>query len=363
MAKASAGRGDRAKSVGDDMIVRAIVLLFLGIATFVAPQAPPAQKVTINYPTRSGAAWPLFIAKEGGYFLKYGLDVNLVFANHPLGIAMVMSGEAQMSSYSLESTMQASVRDSSLVIVGNSLSRAVFALVANKEFKSVRELKGKRIAVSAIGDPPYNYGIALLRKFGLGSRDVQWVPIGTDVNGRVAALEGGRADATMLTPPAYFKLEAEGYRTLANLTDYDDLFASTMYVMKKSTVAANPKLAERLIQAQAEAVKRFYDDKAFAVQAYQVYDRQSREDVERFYEIYKNGNLLERVPYVHAAAFKFVLDQQSDPQMAALMKGVDYRKVVDNGPVDRLVKEGFFEKLFGPGIKAEEERKSKLAFR
>jgi len=136
-----------------------------------------------------------------------------------------------------------------------------------------------------------------------------------------------------------------------------------MYVMKRSLVAANPKLAELLIKAQAEAIKRFYDDKAFSVQAYQIYDRQSREDVERFYDIYKKGNLFERVPYVQAAAFKFVIDQQSDPQMAALMKGVDYKKAVDNGPVDRLVKEGFFEKLFGPGVKAEQDRKAKLAFR
>ena len=45
------------------------------------------------------------------------------------------------------------------------------------------------------------------------------------------------------------------------------------------------------------------------------------------------------------------------------MKGYDYRKVVDNSHVDRLVKSGFYEKLFGPGIKMEEDRKSKLAFR
>jgi hypothetical protein len=31
--------------------------------------------------------------------------------------------------------------------------------------------------------------------------------------------------------------------------------------------------------------------------------------------------------------------------------------------VDRLVREGFFETLFGPGVKAEEQRKAKLAFR
>jgi hypothetical protein len=58
-----------------------------------------------------------------------------------------------------------------------------------------------------------------------------------------------------------------------------------------------------------------------------------------------------------------VISQQTDPQLIQLMRGYDYRKVVDNSTVARLVKEGFFEKLFGPGIKAEEERKAPLAFR
>src|SRR5215813_2393279 len=358
MAKTATRREHCTKNLGNHMISR---ILFAALLAASSLQQP--QKITINFPTRSGASWPLFIAKEGGYYQKYGLDANLVFANHPAGVAMVISGEAQMASYSLESAMQASARDSSLVMVGNSLNKAVFALVARKEFSTAIELKGRRIAVTQIGDPPYNYGVALLRKFGLSSRDVQWVPIGTDVNGRVAALESGRVDATMLTAPAYFKLEATGYKTLANLTDYDDIFASTMYLMKKSVIAANPKLPELLIKAQAEAIKRFYDDKLFAVQAYRVYDPQSAEDVERFYDIYKKGNLFERVPYVQAAAFKSVVEQQSDPQLVALMKGVDYRKVVDNGPVERLVKEGFFEKLFGPGIKGESERNAKCAFR
>ena len=340
------------------MIAKLTLLLMALVGALQQP-----QKITINYPTRSGASWPLFIAKEGGYYQKYGLDVNLVFAGHPAGVAMIISGEAQMASYSLESSMQAGAKDASLVMVGNSLNKAVFALVARKEIKSVKELKGKRIAVSQIGDPPYNYGNALLQKFGMSSRDVQWIPVGTDVNGRVAALEGGRVDATLLTAPAYFKLETAGFNTLANIADYDDIFASTIYLMKRNIIAQNPKLPELLIKAHAEAIKRFYDDKAFAVKAYQVYDPQSRADVERFYDIYSKGNLFERVPYLLAPAVKSVSGQQSDPQLAALMKGFDYRKVVDNGTVDRLVKEGFFEKLFGPGIKTEEDRKSRLAFR
>jgi hypothetical protein len=45
------------------------------------------------------------------------------------------------------------------------------------------------------------------------------------------------------------------------------------------------------------------------------------------------------------------------------MKTFDFRTIIDNSTVVRLVREGFFEKLFGPGIRDEEERKAKLAFR
>ena len=55
--------------------------------------------------------------------------------------------------------------------------------------------------------------------------------------------------------------------------------------------------------------------------------------------------------------------QQTDPRMATTMKEFDFHKVIDNSVVSRLVKEGFFEKLFGAGIKAEEERRAKLAYR
>ena len=333
------------------------------LASGAARGAPALQKITISYPTRSAASWPIFMAHQGGFYQKYGMDANVVFGVHPAPVAMVLSGEAQMTNYSLESAMQATARDNSLTVVGSWLNKAVFALVTQKKFSRVQELKGKRIAVSQLGDAPSNYAIALLKDYGLGSRDVQWIPVGTDVNGRAAALVSGRVEATMLTAPTYFKLEQQGFKALANLADHDDIFAATTYLMKKSTVQADPGLAKRLIQAHTDAIHRFYLDKDFAVKAYQAYDPQSRADVERFYDIHAKGNLFERVPYVLSGALQSVIDQQTDPRLIELMKSADYHKVIDNSFVAGLVKEGFFEKLFGPGIKSEEDRKAKLAFR
>ena len=233
--------------------------------------------------------------------------------------------------------------------------------MAQKEFTDPKQLKGKRIAVGQIGDAPYNYTVALLGNSGWGSADVQWIPVGTDVSGRAAALQTNRADATLLTAPNYFRLEEAGYKTLANLADRD-VYAATVYLFSRKATTAAPKLGEAIIKAHAEAIKRFYDDKAFAVKSYIAFDKQPEADVARIYDLYKNGNIFDRVPYVLAPAIKSIVAQQVDPRIAADLKAFDFHKVVDNSIVDRLVKEGYFEQLFGADVKAEEQRKAKIAF-
>lgn len=340
----------------------------LAAALLIAPgvfgQSPPLQKITINYPARTGTTWPLYIAKEGGYYQKYGLDVNLVFGVHPAGIAMVVSGEAVMTNYTMEQAMQAAARDGSLEFVASSFKKSLFALMAPNSVGSARDLKGKRIGVSQIGDAPYNYAVGLLAKFGLTPKDVEWVPIGTDVNGRAAALVSHRVDATMLTAPVYFKVEKQGYKSLANISDYDDIYAPTVYLFKKSTITANPKLPESIIKAQAEAIKRFYEDKAFAVSTYLKFiPTEDRADVERVYDRYAKTNTFERVPYVLSPAVQYTINHPPDERTSAVLHNFNFHTVIDNSIVDRLVREGFFEQLFGPGIKAEEQSKARLAFR
>src|SRR5512138_2641549 len=279
-----------------------LIAAILIVPAFMTAQQT-LQKTAINFPTRSGASWPMFIAKEGGYYQKYGLDVNLVFGAGTIGVAMISSGEAAMTNSSMEQALQASARDpNALVMMGSTLNRGAFALMVPSKMNNAKELKGKRIAVSQIGDAPYNYSVALLGKFGLKPRDVQWVPVGTDVNARAVALTTGRADGTLLTAPAYFALEKQGYKMLANMGDYSDIYASTVYLFTRKTVAANPKLPETIIKAQTEAIKRFYDDKAFAVKAYMAYDKQNSADVERIYDMIAKSNQVERIPYVMAAA-------------------------------------------------------------
>jgi ABC-type nitrate/sulfonate/bicarbonate transport system substrate-binding protein len=342
------------------------LLIAAPVVAFSCASRPPAQqikKITINYPNKSGSQFPLFIAKEAGLYAKYGLDVELSFGAHPTGVAMLTSGQAQMVNSSLEQMMQAASKDGSMLLIGSSLNRGTFALMAKKEIKDVKGLKGKKIAVSQVGDAPYGYIVTILAQAGLTPRDVEWISAGgAGVGARAAALTSGRVDATLLTAPAYFKMEKD-YTTLVNLAEREDIFASTAYLVAKRDTQADPTLAANLIKAHAEAIKVFYEDKAKAVEAYKKYDPEAApEDVDRIYDLYARPQAFERVPYVLAGAVKAVLDQQSDPQVAEQMRSYDFKQVIDNSVVDKLVKEGFFTGLFGDSIKAEQERKAALAF-
>jgi len=340
-----------------------LLILIAGLSLSCSNEPTPLRKIKINFPTRSAASWPMFIAKEGGYYAGNGLDVELVFGSGPLGVAQISSGEAAMTNSSMEQALQASARDASLVLMGSSLNKGMFSLMASKNFTSVPQLKGKRFAVSQVGDAPYNYTLALLKKFSLTARDVEWIPVGTDATARATALVSGRADATLLTAPQYFRVEEKGFTNLANLADYDDVYASTVYLFTKAAVAADPKLPEQIIKAHAEAIKRYYDDKAFAVKAYLAYDeKQDPADIERIYDWNTQRNLMERIPYVLASAITAIKDQ-ADSQTATQIRNFDVKSVIDNSVVDRLVKEGYFEQLFGAAIKEEIDRKSSLAFR
>src|SRR5437867_3821075 len=151
---------------------------------------------------------------------------------------MIVSGQAAMANYSLEQSMQASLKDSNFVMLGSSLNKALFALMARKDMKDIKEVKGTRVAVGQIGDAPYNYTVGLLGKYGIGVRDVQWIPVGTDVSGRAAALESGRADATLLTAPNNFRLEEAGYNTLANLAHDDAGYEATTELLSRDLLHA-----------------------------------------------------------------------------------------------------------------------------
>ena len=326
----------------------------------VFPQSPP-QKVIAMIGARSGASWPLWLAKEGGYYRKQGLDVELVFAVHPAPMAAVISGQATMTSTGADLAVLAAAKDPSLTLNGSFLNKGSFAMISAKNINRMEQLAGKKIGVGRIGDPPYHMSVSLLNKAKLTPKDVQWVSVGADAATRAAALQSGQIDAALVTAPSYFRLEAAGYPVLALVSDFEDIYVSTYHLFRKEILSSSPRLAEGFIKAHAEAIKRFYDDKAFAVQTFLKYGAaRDQQDGNKVYDLFSKSRSFEPIPYILKDSVKAAVERQSRAQPE--LKQFDWGKVIDNGIVDRLVKEGFFLQLFGPSVRELQQRRRAQAF-
>jgi ABC-type nitrate/sulfonate/bicarbonate transport system substrate-binding protein len=340
------------------------IVLFLTVPCVALGQVsspPRLQRVVAMVGARSGASWPLWLAKDGGYYQKHGLDVELVYAVHPAPMAAVISGQAVMTSTGADLGILAAFRDTSLTLNGSFLNKGSFAMVAAKHLTRMEQLSGKKIGIGRVGDPPYYMSISLLEKFGVTAKDVQWVSIGVDAAARAAALQGGQVDAALVTAPSYFRLEAAGYPILASVADYEDIYVSTYYLFRKETILNSPKIAEAFIKAHTEAIKRFYDDKPFAVQTILKYGAaRDQQDGSKVYDLFNKSRSFEPVPYVLKDSVKAVVERQSQAQPQ--IKQFDFSKVIDNSMVDRLAKEGFFQQIFGGSIKELQQKRQAQSF-
>jgi ABC-type nitrate/sulfonate/bicarbonate transport system substrate-binding protein len=353
-AAAFLGMGLRRRSYGR---LAWCALLWIGIAVPDA-SAQPLQKAVAMIGARSGASWPLWIAKEARLYAKHGLEVELVYAVHPGPIAAIISGHATMTSAGSDPALLAAAKDPSLVVLGGFMNKGSFAMVGSKTATQMKQLAGKKIGVGRVGDPPYHMAVSLLRKFGMTARDVQWVSVGVDAAARAAALQSGQIDAALITAPAYFRLQSAGLPVLAVLLDHDDIYVSTYYLFRREALTKGRATALAFIKAHAEAIRRFYDDKAYAAEIMIRYGgTRNLDDANRVYDLYKTARVLEPVPYALRGSLEAVVERQ-----ATELKGVDLARIIDNSLVDQLVKEGFFESVFGESIRAEQQRKKALAF-
>ncbi|HEX2228588.1 MAG TPA: ABC transporter substrate-binding protein, partial [Candidatus Binatia bacterium] len=196
------------------------VVAALGILSPSAarPQTP-VQRAVVMVGARSGASWPLWLAKTGGYYRNHGLDVELVYAVHPAPMAAVISGQAAMTSTGADLGLLAAFRDPNLTLNSSFLNRGSFAMVGAKNVGRMEQLAGRRIGIGRIGDPPYHMSVALLGKFGVNDKTIHWVSIGADAAARALALQQGQVDAALITAPSYFRLEAMGFPVLASVAD------------------------------------------------------------------------------------------------------------------------------------------------
>ena len=101
---------------------------------------------------------PIWAAKEGGMFSKYGLDVEVILMRGgPLNTLAIVSGQMQLSSAGAESVVAARMEGADLVLLACPIDTDPVYLIARPEIKNPVELKNKNSGVSRLGSTTHFY--------------------------------------------------------------------------------------------------------------------------------------------------------------------------------------------------------------
>jgi NitT/TauT family transport system substrate-binding protein len=194
--------------------------LFYGASTLALPTRVRAQaiekpKLTIAVGGKNLLYYlPLTIAESLGYFKAEGLEPTIVdFAGGSQALRAVIGGSADVVSGAFEHTlnMQAKGQKLRAFVLQGRAPQIVLGVnpktMAN--FKSVADLRGKKIGVTAPGSSTNVMVNFVLAKAGLKQSDVSIIGVGAG-NGAVAAMRSGQIDAISNLDPVITLLQRSG---------------------------------------------------------------------------------------------------------------------------------------------------------
>jgi ABC-type nitrate/sulfonate/bicarbonate transport system substrate-binding protein len=257
-------------------LTRVALVAILAFAAF-APLAlaSPARQLT---PVRQAGfkvlyMWPLFVAKEKGFFAEEGLDFEyLEVSSGPLGVASVVSGNAQFTDMGINDAANLLSEGREMLMVYRLMRRVTLNLVVRQEVVDrlglsrdmpladrYAALKGLNIGITQPGAVTDIVARFYLRQAGLDpDRDATIVPVG-GASALAAALRTGRVDTYLLSPPTPEQLEQEGIGKIIIKSSAGDVpelsdvpFASI--TVQKDFADTNPDLIGAYVRAIKKAI-------------------------------------------------------------------------------------------------------------
>ena len=312
--------------------VSAVVLLGLALLGS-SVRAAEVKKVTFGYSSIGPMMHGLWMAKDIGAFERHGLEAELIFiASGPIVIQALVGGDLQAGLGATSAVIGAALKGASIVAVANMANSPYHRLWVNPEISRIEDLRGKTLGITRFGSLPHQLTVILLRKYGLENA-VSLRQFG-DTRG-IAAAYDQRAIAGAVT--SELRVQAP-IKILVKLVDLNIPYSTNVIAVQRDYYRRFPKTIEGMVRAYIEGVAALKNDKNRGLKVVAKYSRYTDPRfVESQYS--DSSNYLDRVPRVEKAAVALILefmDQKNAPLEA----------FADNSIIDRLVAEGFIDKLY-----------------
>jgi NitT/TauT family transport system substrate-binding protein len=257
-------------------------LLIAAIAANPLYAAQPA-KVRISYSSRSNSITPFYLAAQKGFFAEQGMDVELIQVNPRLGATAVLNGDIDFTT-TFGSTLRGIISGFPIKFVAVSVRKSEHFLVARPEMKELKDLKGKRLAVSTLFGTDQRAAEEMLRAKGFPLGFVKPIALG-DAPIRAQALRSGIVESASLSSPFDLTLKAEGYPVLADPQDIEFALPTSGIAVSNRLLQQNPQLVKRAVRVLMRAHRYVFDNKKEVVPVMMRYLEQPREIAERSYDL------------------------------------------------------------------------------
>jgi NitT/TauT family transport system substrate-binding protein len=201
--------------------------LIAGVVPGALPTRSDAQgkQVKLAYCSQLLCGVPYEVARSAGLFKAQGLDVELVYTRGGnAAMQALVGGAVDYAATALDVALQAYAN------VGADIRRfavtgqlPLFAVVTApktaNQIRSIKELEGKTVAVSGLGNADHALTLYLLKQAGADADKVQFATMGVNL---LEALRQGQIDAGLVQEPALTLLSRSGARVLVNAMDLAD---------------------------------------------------------------------------------------------------------------------------------------------
>ena len=195
---------------------------------------------------------PLEIAARKGFFRDEGFEVLTITMRTNIAMNALLTRGVDYATPST-SSIKAATAGLPVKLIAVLLGRPDYFLTVKRDVSSVKDLKGKRIAIGSFGAAADLALRAVAKQDGLDpDRDLVRLQMG-GAAARYAALLSGSVDATILTLPYNLQAEKAGFKDLLWLGERLELPLSGLAV-RDETIQKNPKQILGVVRAVFRAI-------------------------------------------------------------------------------------------------------------
>jgi NitT/TauT family transport system substrate-binding protein len=291
-------------------------------------------------PDTSIAYW---LAKEIGFFKKYGLDMELIFIDgSSRGVQSLIAGDLSFTDAVGTSAINGRLAGGDIAIVSSLVNTLPYYIIGKPTIRSPQDLKGKSAAVHIPGTSA-DFAMRLaLKGVGLSYKDIQAITVG-GAPARNAAVITGKVDFTVATDSGKLEGEKAGLKTIIDMAKLKIPFQFSCTVTTGGMIRQNPDMVRSMVKALAEAVHYYKTQKEDAIKVMQKYTRgQNRAALEGTYAAYRELLVEDGYPTLEGLKNTLEIQASFDPK-ATKAKVEDF---VDVRFVDELRKSGFIDSLY-----------------